>query len=115
MRLAVLVVFAACAPSTGPTLDEVTPASGYRGAPVTLHGTGFCPDAATDADGNCDPLPSGAVDFGLAPPVWRALVIAWGPEAITVEVPTLVAVGATTVYVTVDGRTSNGLHFEVLP
>jgi hypothetical protein len=66
----------------------------------------------------CDPLPSGAVDFGLA--IRRSCAPLVGgcgrPTSITVEVPTTqVAIGATIVYVTVDGRSSNGLHFEVLP
>jgi hypothetical protein len=116
MRSAALALVAACAPSAGPVLDEVTPAAARGGVHVTLTGTGLCPDAVAGADGNCDPLPSGAVDFGLDPPIVRGLVVAWRPTSITVEVPTTqVAIGATIVYVTVDGRSSNGLHFEVLP
>ena len=118
MRTAAVAAVAAlvgCTPVDGPTLTEAVPASARRGESITLRGDGLCPGAVAGVDGNCDPLPSGAVDFGLDPPVLRALVVAWRPGSITVQVPTQVAIGATIVYVTVDGRSSNGLHFEVLP
>ena len=96
------------------SLTAVEPAAAGRGAAVTLTGLDLCGGTATAA-GACDPLPSGAVDFGLSPPIARAAVVRWADAAITVTVPTPVAIGATSVYVTVDGRTSNALDFEVLP
>ncbi|MBL8624917.1 MAG: hypothetical protein JNK64_26650 [Myxococcales bacterium] len=111
---AALAALAACAPVDGPRLDGLDPAAARRGATVTLTGRDLCGGTAT-ATGACDPLPSGAVDFGLSPPMVRAPVRSWADAEIRVTVPSQVAAGATSVYVTVDGRTSNALDFEVLP
>lgn len=111
---AALAALAACAPADGPRLDGIAPAAARRGAPVTLTGRDLCGGTATGT-GACEPLPSGAVDFGLSPPMVRAIVRSWDDAQISVTVPAQVADGATSVYVTVDGRTSNALDFEVLP
>jgi hypothetical protein len=105
----------ACAPAEGPVLDRIEPAAAARGATVRLDGERFCGPIEPTAEGGCSRPPSGAVDFGLNPPMARAPVIAWGDRAIEVEVPAAAAGGALTVYVTVDGRSSNGVSFEVLP
>jgi hypothetical protein len=112
--VAASVALGACAPVDGPRLDGIDPAAARRGATVTLTGRDLCGGTAT-ARGACEPLPSGAVDFGLSRPMVRAAVVRWADAAITVTVPSPVAIGATSVYVTVDGRSSNALDFEVLP
>ena len=82
---------------------------------VTVHGAGFCGDGRAAGDGTCTTLPTGAVDFGLELPTARALVLAWTEASIDVTVPASASVGSTDVIVTVDGRSSNGGAFEVLP
>lgn len=105
-----------CEAAEGPRIEAVAPAAARRGSAVVLSGEGFCGPREVRADGACQPnLPSGHVDFGLEPPIARALVLTWRDAAIEVEVPGAVDTGATTVYVTVDGRSSNGVPFEVLP
>ena len=113
--VAVVLVVGACAPADGPQLDAIEPRSAGRGVQVRLGGDGFCGPQGEGPDGTCSSLPSGAVDFGLEPPIARAEVVAWRAAAIDVLVPAGAALGATTVYVTVDGRSSNGVSFEVLP
>lgn len=112
--IAASVALGACAPIDGPRLDAIDPAAARRGATVTVTGRDLCGGTPTST-GACDPLPSGAVDFGLSSPMVRAPVVRWADESITVTVPSMVAIGGTSVYVTVDGRTSNALDFEVLP
>jgi hypothetical protein len=111
---AVVGLLGACAPVDGPQLDGIDPGAAARGQTVRVGGVGFC-GGRDAADGSCASPPSGAVDFGLRLPSARAAVVAWGELAIDVVVPDAVDRGATTVYVTVDGRSSNGLSFEVLP
>ncbi len=110
----VVSLIGGCAPLDGPRVDDLEPGAAARGASVVLYGAGFCGGGAS-VDGRCEPLPSGAVDFGLSPPIARAELRSWRDGAIDVLVPASVDIGATTVYVTVDGRSSNGVSFEVLP
>jgi hypothetical protein len=112
---AAAVALAACQPGNGPTIDRVTPAQATRGTMVTVHGEGFCGEGRAAGDGSCTTLPPGAVDFGLELPMARALVLSWTEAAIEVTVPAAAQVGETDVIVTVDGRSSNGGAFEVLP
>jgi hypothetical protein len=112
---AAAMVLAACTPVDGPTVDRIEPARATRGTMVTVHGQRFCGEGRATGDGSCAALPPGAVDFGLELPMARALVLAWSDVAISVEVPDAARVGATDVIVTVDGRSSNGGTFEVLP
>jgi len=109
------VVLAACQPGNGPTIDGVVPAQATRGTMVTVHGDGFCGEGRAAGDGSCATLPPGAVDFGLELPMARAMVVSWTEGAIEVTVPAAARVGETDVIVTVDGRSSNGGAFEVLP
>lgn len=106
---------AACQPTGGPVIDRVEPARAARGATVTVRGEGFCGEGRAAADGSCRTLPPGAVDFGLDLPMARAMVLSWADAAIGVTVPAAAVTGPTTVVVTVDGRSSNGAEFEVLP
>jgi hypothetical protein len=55
------------------------------------------------------------VVFGLELPMARAMVLSWTETSIEVTVPDAAQLGATDVIVTVDGRSSNGGAFEVLP
>ncbi|MEZ4399148.1 MAG: hypothetical protein R3B06_03970 [Kofleriaceae bacterium] len=111
----ILAAAVAACTTTGPVLTEVRPATAAAGAQVTLRGARLCGDAVEVVDGACTPLPSGAVDLGLRPPIVRAVPISWRDDAIVIEVPAAVAPGATTVYVTVDGRSSNGVTLEIVP
>lgn len=106
---------AACQPGSGPTIERIEPAQAARGATVTVRGDGFCGEGRAVGDGSCAPLPPGSVDVGLELPMARALVQAWAEESITVTVPAAARLGETVVVVTVDGRSSNGGAFEVLP
>ena len=99
----------------GPTVDAVAPVAAARGADIVLTGAGFCGAGAITAARTCVDLPSGAVDVGLRASIVRAPVRSWGAETIVVTVPTQAALGATAIYVTVDGRSSNAVDFEVLP
>jgi uncharacterized protein (TIGR03437 family) len=112
---ALLLVFGACAPTDGPQLDRIEPGAAARGSQVMLRGVGFCGSSTPTDDTGCLPTPSGAVDFSLHPPMVRATIELWLDDRIGVTVPASVAPGTTTVYVTVDGRSSNGVSFEVLP
>lgn len=116
MRLAAAAMgLAACQPGNGPTIDRVEPAREARGAMVTVRGEGFCGEGRAAGDGSCTTLPSGSVDFGLELPMARARVLSWSDAAIGVTVPDAARVGDVEVIVTVDGRSSNGGAFEVLP
>ncbi len=116
MKLAVAAIgLAACQPAAGPMLDALEPAQGVRGVMVTVRGVGFCGAGAAADDGSCTSLPPGAVDFGLDLPMARARVVSWSAAAIDVTVPAAAPTGMTDVIVTVDGRSSNALAFEVLP
>jgi hypothetical protein len=117
VRLASLALAAGlgCDAAPGPTVDAVAPVAAARGADVVLTGAGFCGAGAITAARTCVDLPSGAVDVGLRAPIVRAPVRSWGAETIVVTVPTQAALGATAIYVTVDGRSSNAVDFEVLP
>jgi uncharacterized protein (TIGR03437 family) len=114
MTAAVVVGCCACTPIDQPIVDAIAPAAASPGANVTIRGSQFCTGTFT-TDGACESLPPGAVDFSLRPPIARAQIVTWRNDAITVIVPSQLPVGSTSVYVTVDGRTSNAIDFEVLP
>jgi hypothetical protein len=105
----------ACEAAEGPRLVQAQPAAARQGDRVALRGDRLCGPSRATPDGACDPLPSGSVDFGLEPPIVRAPIVTWRDDTIEVLVPAAVDIGATTVYVTVDGRSSNDVPFEVLP
>jgi hypothetical protein len=104
------LVFGACADDgTGPRLHDVTPAQAAPGAAVALAGERFCGGA-----GECESV-AAIVDLGLDPPLLRARVLAYAASSATIEIPALATPGATSLVLTVDGRSSNALDFEVLP
>ena len=103
------LVLAACTPDeTAPHLDGVTPTSARAGASISLVGDNFC-GAAID----CVDVPA-KFEFGLDPPMIQALVQSFASSSATIQVPPLAA-GPTSILLTVEGRTSNALAFEVLP
>jgi hypothetical protein len=100
-----LLWIGACA-SDGPHIESVMPEEGSAGDEVTLAGDGFC------GAGDCDPLPTGYVSFGIDPQI-DGVVTAWSEGEIRAEVPQSVAPGEILIVVTVDGRSSNGVRFVV--
>ena len=111
MKLALVpLVFGACADDgAGPRLSDVTPARAVPGAAVELAGERFC-----GSTGECATV-AAIVDLGLDPPLLRARVLAYAATSATIEIPALATPGLTSLVLTVDGRASNALDFEVLP
>ena len=72
---------------------------------MTLRGDGFCEVPASCA---------GDVGFGLEPPI-GAVVTRWTATELDVVVPQSIAIGPTEIVVTIAGRSSGALAFEVLP
>jgi hypothetical protein len=112
---AVALGLAACAPGNGPRIERVEPAQAVRGATVTVFGEQFSGEGRAADDGSCTTLPPGSVVFGLELPAARADVLSWSDGAIGVTVPAAAVTGELEVIVTVDGRSSDGGAFEVLP
>ena len=109
MKAVVLVVIGACtADDGGPSLTDVTPASAAAGASVALTGERFC---GTRAD--CVGV-AAKVELGIDAPIVVAPVLAYAATSATIQVPMLAAAGATELVLTVDGRSSNALPFEVI-
>ena len=104
----VLALVGACADDGGPRLEAVTPASAARGVAVTITGTRFCGVA-----GDCASA-GGQVQVGLDQPV-RAELVGYDATAAKIIVPQAAPSGATDLVLTVDGRSSNALAFQVLP
>ena len=105
-RLAILAALSFGCDSYGPTIESVSPTEGEAGDEVTITGAGFC------GDGDCDPLPSGYVSFGIDPQIDSAPT-AWSETEIRALVPQSVAAGDILIVVTVDGHSSNGVSFRV--
>jgi hypothetical protein len=99
----------ACADDGGPRLDEVTPASARAGTSVQIVGRRFCGDSQA-----CLGV-AATVDLGLEPPIVQAMVFAYSDTVATIQIPTTATPGKTELVLTVDGRSSNSLDFEVLP
>jgi hypothetical protein len=104
--LVVCCLVAGCTGTDGPHLDAVSPTAGAPGDDVTLTGSGFC------GDGDCDPLPAAYVSFGIDPQI-DGVITAWSEGEIGARVPQGVATGEILIVVTVDGRSSNGVWFEI--
>ena len=112
MKPAVLglgLALGACADDGGPRLDEVTPASAQAGASVEITGRRFCGTAVT-----CLGV-AAKVEIGLDPPVVQAMVFTYTDMTATIQIPSISMPGKTDIVLTVDGRSSNALDFEVLP
>jgi hypothetical protein len=111
VALTALAVHAGCV-EQDIIIHSLEPSAGARGTTVTVLGAGFCGGGDRGLDGSCAALPSGTVTFGLSPQV-GAVIASWRDDEIVVQVPGLAATGPQTVVVTVDGRSSNGVLFEV--
>lgn len=107
-----LVAASACADEDGPRLDAIAPAAATAGERVVLTGARLCGAGQVSEDGACEPLPVGQVSFGIDPPVTGGIV-AWRDDRIEALVPMSAPIGDVLVVVTVDGRSSNGLSFEI--
>src|SRR5262249_32515250 len=103
-----LMVVACGTDSTAPHLDSVMPGQGRANQVVTLVGERLC-----GMTGDCLHAAS-VVQFGIEPPMVDALVQTYAATSATIVVPSL-AVGTTQIVVTVEGRTSNALAFEIQP
>ncbi|HEX7843683.1 MAG TPA: hypothetical protein VF469_39690 [Kofleriaceae bacterium] len=104
-----LAALPACAGDGGPRLAAVTPAAASRNATVMVTGSRLCGARADCASA------AGEVDLGLEPPMVRAIVVGYSDTAAQIVVPAAAPVGATSLTVTVNERSSNALDFEVLP
>ena len=109
MKLAALVVWGGgCADDGGPRLSSVSPASAGIGASVELRGDRFCGATANCADAG------GHVELGITQPLVQAPVLDYADTSATIQIPALAPSGTTSIVLTVDGRSSNALAFEVL-
>ena len=99
---------AACTDDGGPRLHSVTPAAAGHGITVVLAGERLCLERP------CSEL-GGEVQLGLDVPSYRATVEGASDTQWTFRVPPTVPAGATDVLISVGGRSSNALAFEVLP
>lgn len=112
--LALCLLLSGCGVGDGPELEAISPEAGQAGDRVVLTGARFCgADTIVDDEGSCDPLPVGYVSFGIDPQI-DGSVVSWRDGRIEVVVPTN-ASGSVLVVLTVDGRSSNGVSFEVQP
>jgi IPT/TIG domain-containing protein len=110
--LALATAGAGCSASDdvpAPVLSTVQPDHAPPGAVVTLHGQYLCqhPDPGSgDQDPICNSV--GTVNFGAAP----GTATTWTDSTISAEVPAAVA-GLVDLSISIDGRTSNSIHFTV--
>ncbi len=102
-------VCAACAADDGgPRLDAVSPAAASANAQVTVTGSRLC-----GASADCTHA-AAMVELGLQPPMIQPIITTYTATSFSFVVPTTAA-GRTSIEVTVEGRTSNALDFEILP
>ncbi|HKA86296.1 MAG TPA: IPT/TIG domain-containing protein [Haliangiales bacterium] len=94
--MAFLWLVACAAEGPEPSVRALVPAQARPGEMVEIQGRGFAP------------LEDGFVAFGVE----ACGVVMWEDERIRVRVPTMHP-GATTVVVTVDGRQSEPVRFEI--
>ncbi len=107
--LALGLALGACADDGGPRLDQVTPSTARPGASVELTGRRFCGETLS-----CLGI-AAKVELGLDPPMIEAMVFAYSDNVATIQIPSFAPPGKTALVLTVDGRSSNSLDFEVLP
>ena len=109
MRAALFLAISACAADDGgPRLDSVMPAAASANAQVVVAGSRLCGPSDDCAHA------ASTVQLGLSPPMIDVLISTYTATSLTFVVPATTA-GKTSVEVTVDGRSSNALAFEVLP
>ena len=102
-----LLVLVGCTDDGGPRLTQAMPAMAGIGASVELSGTRLCGQHV-----DCVAVPA-KVEFGIASPIVEAQITALSDTHATIQVPVLASAGATSIVLTVDGRSSNALDFTV--
>ena len=106
-RFAALLLAVGCAADgDGPELQAVTPHRAGAGATVTVTGARLCGESCENA--------GGAIRIGVDMPVQVSEIIAYDDTAAMFRIPTIAAPGHTEITLTVAGRTSNAIHFEVV-
>jgi hypothetical protein len=105
----VLALAAGCSDDAGPWLDRASPAAAARGATIALAGRHLCGPAA-----DCTTA-AGEVQLGEMQPIVLASVVSYSDTEAQIVIPQVTSVGATSIIVTVNERSSNSLAFEVLP
>jgi hypothetical protein len=103
------LVLAACAAPPGPRLEAAMPAAAPHAAAVMLSGERLC---GTSSD--CMAV-AATIQIGLELPAIDAQIIAYSAGSATIIIPASAALGPTDLVVTVNGRASNALAFEVVP
>ena len=111
-RAFVLLAICGCGDLDGPEIVGIRPTVGSPGDMVEIDGNRLCGQMSDVTEGGlCDPLPSAYVSFGIDPQI-DGQVVTWRNEYAEVFVPGG-PLGSVQVVLTVDGRTSNGVWFEV--
>jgi uncharacterized protein (TIGR03437 family) len=105
------VLLTACI-SNGPQIDAVEPTTIARGGTITLTGVRFCQKAGVNSAGACAGPVTGTVDLDLDRAV-RADVTSWTDTQVVVVVPMAAPTGATDVYLTSSGVSSNAVALVV--
>jgi len=108
IRSFVLLVAACSADDGGPKLASASPASAAHGASVIVTGEHLCLSRPCEQTG-------GTLQLGLAVPSVQAIVTDASDTRWAFVVPAAVPSGDTEIVITVNGRSSNALSFEVLP
>lgn len=103
----VLLLAACSADESGPKLASASPASATHGASVIVTGEHLCLSRPCEQTG-------GTVQLGLGTSV-QAIVTDATDTRWAFVVPAAAPVGDTEIVITVNGRSSNALSFEVLP
>lgn len=104
----VLATWFGCTASDGPVLTQANPPRAGIGQNVELTGERFCGMRA-----DCIDVPA-KVDIGIASPIVQARIVSYAATTATIEIPVIANPGSTEIVLTVDGRSSNALPFEVL-
>jgi len=108
MRWLIVTALVACADDGGPRLSRAVPERAGIGQSVEIIGDRFCGSAS-----DCTSV-GATVEIGLDAPIVQARIITYEATTATIEIPTIVSPGATDIILTVNGRSSNALPFEVL-
>ena len=85
------------------------PAASSRNTMVTLTGSRLC-----GATADCAHV-GATIAFGVQLPAIDAAIVTYAATTAAIIVPDAAPVGSTELVVTVDGRSSNALPFEVTP
>ena len=108
IRAGLLLIAACAADDGGPRLESVLPDAAGRNATVMITGSRLC------GAGDCTHV-AAAVQLGLDLPMIDAAISSYSDSAASVVVPATAPIGNTQIIVTVAGRSSNSLAFEVTP